>query len=252
MDIATLLGLLIAAGIVLAAILQGGSILLFINVPSIMIVIGGTLGVVMARFTLGQLIGSIKVGMKALLYKSMSSEDLIEKGVEMAQVVRKEGVLALENMDIDNPFLKMGVNMCLDNVPPEDSRRMLSKEINLTIERHEGGMKVFKDMGDAAPALGMIGTLIGLVQMLANMSDPAAIGPAMAVALLTTLYGAMIANMFAFPIMDKLALRNDEERLHKVLILETIAGIQEGMQPRVLEQLLNSFLPESKRKIDEG
>ncbi len=123
-------------------------------------------------------------------------------------------------------------------------------DINLTIERHERGQAIFKAMGDVAPAMGMIGTLIGigLVQMLSAMDDPKSIGPAMAVALLTTLYGAIIATVFALPIADKLALRSQDERLNKALILETISSIQEGLNPRVMEELLKTYLPENKRE----
>jgi len=128
---------------------------------------------------------------------------------------------------------------------------MMVKDIDLTIERHEVGQTMFKNMATMAPAMGMIGTLVGLVQMLANMSDPASIGPAMAVALLTTLYGAVIANAFAQPLADKLARASQLEKTNKYLILETISGIQEGMNPRVLEQLLSSFLPSAKRVKDE-
>jgi len=121
--------------------------------------------------------------------------------------------------------------------------KILSKEITLSIERNESGLNLFKAMGDVAPAMGMIGTLIGLVQMMSNMSDPKSIGPAMAVALLTTLYGAVIANVFALPIADKLALRSNEERLSKSMILESISAIQEGLNPRMIEGLLNVYLP---------
>ena len=125
---------------------------------------------------------------------------------------------------------------------------MLSKDINLTIERHEIGVNMFKAVGDAAPAMGMIGTLIGLVQMLANMEDPKSIGPAMAVALLTTLYGAVIANAFALPIAEKLKLISNEEKLSKHLVLESISAIQSGVNPRVMEEMLATFLPSSKRQ----
>ena len=129
---------------------------------------------------------------------------------------------------------------------------MLSKDISLTISRHELGQRIFRSLGDIAPAMGMIGTLIGLVQMLANMEDPKTIGPAMAVALLTTLYGAIIANAFALPLADKLELRMNEDKTNRTLILETISGIQEGMNPRVLEELLKAFLPEGKRANEES
>ena len=125
---------------------------------------------------------------------------------------------------------------------------MLAKDLNLTIERHEVGVKMFKAIGDAAPAMGMIGTLIGLVQMLANMEDPKAIGPAMAVALLTTLYGAIIANAFALPIAEKLKMVSQAEKLNKSLILESVSSIQAAINPRVMQQLLLNYLPESKRE----
>ena len=141
--------------------------------------------------------------------------------------------------------------LCVDGHPPELVRKMLNKDINQAIERHDTGKSFFVTLGNIAPAMGMIGTLVGLVQMLANMEDPKTIGPAMAVALLTTLYGAVLANAFAIPIADKLAIRSDEERVNKNLILETISAIQEGINPRVLEELLKTFLPESKRASSE-
>jgi len=136
----------------------------------------------------------------------------------------------------------------VDGHEPALVRRMLSKDINLTIERHDVGQRIFKAIGDVAPAMGMIGTLVGLVQMLSNMDDPKMIGPAMATALLTTLYGAMIANILALPIADKLAHRSREERMNKSLILETVSAIQEGLNPRVMEDMLKAYLPGNKRK----
>jgi chemotaxis protein MotA len=214
-------------------------------------VIGGTIMAVLFRVTLGQFIGAFKTALIAFLYKSIDPVKLIEEAVEMANIARKEGILTLEGRDISHPFLQMGISMCIDGHPPEVVSRLLAKDINLTIERHESSAKMFKVTGDAAPAMGMIGTLVGLVQMLSNMSDPKSIGPAMAVALLTTLYGAIIANVIALPISDKLKLRAAEEKLNKVLILESISGIQEGLNPRVLEQILMTFLPESKRVVQD-
>ncbi len=251
MDLATLLGLLIAFGFIFGAIATGGSIVLFINVPSLLIVIGGSVAVVLMQFTLSQFFGAIKVALKAFFHKAVDAQELIEQAVVLANVARKEGMMALESQEIDNQFLNKGIQLCVDGHPPDLVRKMLSKDISLTIQRHETGQKIFKALGGVAPAMGMIGTLIGLVQMLANMDDPKSIGPAMAVALLTTLYGAIIANAFALPLADKLALRSQEEKTNRTLILETISGIQEGMNPRVLEELLKAFLPEGQRKSDE-
>ena len=250
MDLATLLGLIITFGFILGAIISGGPIILFVNVPSLLIVIGGSIAVVLMQFTLSQFFGAFKVGMKAFFNKSVDAGELIEQAGVLANIARKEGMMALESQEIENPFLNKGIQLCVDGHPPDLVRKMLSKDISLTIQRHELGQRIFTALGGIAPAMGMIGTLIGLVQMLSNMDDPKSIGPAMAVALLTTLYGAIIANAFALPIADKLELRSQEEKTNRTLILETISGIQEGMNPRVLEELLKTFLPESQRNVE--
>ncbi len=250
MDLATLLGLVGAIGIILTAILLGGSAGVFFNMPSILIVIGGTLFANLIKFPLGHTLGAFRVAMKAFLHKAEPPEALIAEGVELAGIARKEGLLGLESVEISNAFLKKGIQLAIDGHEPDFVARVLSKEINLTIERHEQGQAIFKGFGDSAPAMGMIGTLIGLVQMMSNMSDPKAIGPAMAVALLTTLYGAVIASAVALPIADKLAHRSAEERLNKSLVLESIAAIQEGLNPRVMEELLKTYLPPSKRETE--
>lgn len=252
MDIATLVGLLGGFGIIIGAIASGGDVLLFVNVPSILIVVGGTFMVTLTQVTLGDFLGSFGIGMKSFLYKTDDPNKLIEEAVQLADIARKNGLLALEGQEISNEFMKKGIGLCVDGHDPSLVSKMLGSDIDLTIQRHEVGQRMFKNMAVMAPAMGMIGTLIGLVQMLANMSDPASIGPAMAVALLTTLYGAVIANAFAQPIADKLARASELEKTNKSLILETIAGIQEGMNPRVLEQLLATYLPTSKRPGDNG
>ncbi len=248
MDIATLVGIIGASLVIMGSIVLGGDSSTFINIPSLVLVIGGTFMVTLMRVSLKQFIGAFKVGLKAFSHKPSNSRDLIEEAVEIAKIARKEGMLALEKKEITHPFLQTGINLCIDGHPPEVVQEMLAKDINLTIERHDLGVKMFKSIGDAAPAMGMIGTLIGLVQMLANMEDPKSIGPAMAVALLTTLYGAVIANAFALPLSEKLKLISNEERFHKHLVLESISSIQAGLNPRLMEQLLLNFLPSSKRQ----
>lgn len=251
MDIASLVGFLLGVGIIVAAIATGGDVMLFVNVPSLLIVIGGTFGVSLLRIPLSDFLRSFGILGKAFLNKKEDPNELIEEAVRLADVARKNGLLALEGEEINNPFMKKGITLCVDGHEPAFVQKMLSKEINQLISRHEVGQDMWKGVGDLAPAMGMIGTLVGLVQMLANMSDPASIGPAMAVALLTTLYGAMVANCFALPIVDKLASVLIYERATKELILDTITGIQEGMNPKVLEALLNSYVSEKKRKTDE-
>ncbi len=252
MDIARLVGFLLGVGIIVAAIATGGDVMLFVNVPSLLIVIGGTFGVTLMRIPLADFLRSFGVLGKAFLNKKEDPNELIEEAVRLADVARKNGLLALEGEEISNPFMKKGITLCVDGHEPAFVQKMLSKEINQLISRHEVGQDMWKGVGDLAPAMGMIGTLVGLVQMLANMSDPASIGPAMAVALLTTLYGAMVANCFALPIVDKLSSILIYERANKELILDTITGIQEGMNPKVLEALLNSYVSEKKRKTEDG
>ena len=248
MDIATLLGLVGGMGVILASIVLGGSVGTFVNVPSIAVVVGGTFMVTLAQISLAEFLGSFKVAGRAFKHKSLPPAQLIEEAVALANTARREGILALEGKEIADPFLENGIKMCIDGHATEIVQKMLSKDINLELERQNTGILMFKSIGQAAPAMGMIGTLIGLVQMLANMDDPKSIGPAMAVALLTTLYGAVIANAIALPIAAKLKAISNEERLNKLLILESISGIQEGVNPRVLQQILTTYLPESMRE----
>ncbi len=252
MDIATLVGLLGGIGIILGAIATGGDIMLFVNLPSILIVVGGTFMVTLMQVSLKDFLSSFGIAMKAFFYKTDDAQQLIEEAVQLADMARKNGLLALEGQEIGNDFLKQGIGLCVDGHDPELVNKLLTKDINLTIARHEVGQRMFRNMATMAPAMGMIGTLIGLVQMLANMEDPASIGPAMAVALLTTLYGAVIANAFAQPLADKLARASQLEKTNKSLILETISGIQEGMNPRVLEQMLATYLPSGKRVKEDA
>lgn len=247
LDLATLIGLIGGFGVVVAAVLTGGSGTLFFNVPSILIVFGGTTAATLIRFPLKDFFRAFKVALKAFRSQMDSPLDLVSQSVELAGVVRREGLLALENQEVDNEFLAKGLRLCVDGLEPDFVRKVLTEDMEQTVDRHESGQGIFKAVGDASPAMGMIGTLIGLVQMLATMDDPKAIGPAMAVALLTTLYGAAIANLFALPIADKLALRSEQEALNKSLIIEAIDSIQEGRNPRVMEELLMSYLPGSEQ-----
>lgn len=251
MDLATVIGMLGAIGFVVMAMVMGGNMAMFINIPSVLIVFGGTLFVVLSQFTLGQFFGAGKIAGKAFMFKIDTPESLIEKIVEMADAARKGGFLALEEAEIENPFMQKGVDMLVDGHDIEVVRETLSKDISMTTERHEFGATIFKGMGDIAPAMGMIGTLIGLVAMLSNMDDPKAIGPAMAVALLTTLYGAFLANVVCLPMAVKLNNRAQEEKLNQQLVLDGIIGIADGQNPRVIEGILKNYLAASKRTSSE-
>lgn len=247
MDLATLIGMVGALGIVILAMVSGGSALVFINVPSLLIVLGGTLLVVMIKFTMSQYTGAFKVAARAFIAKVDDAEELIETIVRLANTARKEGILALENEEIDNTFLGEGITMLIDGNERTVIQTVMNKDLQQTIERHTWGAKVFSAAGDVAPAMGMIGTLVGLVQMLASMDDPKTIGPAMAIALLTTLYGAMLATIIALPIADKLNLRKTDEGRIKAMCIDGVLAIQEGLNPRIIESMLKAYLSPKQR-----
>ncbi|WP_333607788.1 flagellar motor protein PomA [Arsukibacterium sp.] len=251
MDLATLIGMLGAIGFIVMAMFIGsaGDPGMFADTVSLLIVVGGSIFVVVSKFTLGQFLGAGKVAVKAFMFKIEQPEELIEKAVQLGDAARKGGFLALEEAEIPNNFMQKGVNMLVDGHDADVVRATLLKDISLTEKRHEQGIAIFRSLGDVAPAMGMIGTLIGLVAMLSNMDDPKAIGPAMAVALLTTLYGAFIANVIAIPLADKLAIRNQQEKLNNQLILDAILGIQDGQNPKVIEGILRNYLAQNKREV---
>lgn len=248
-DLATLIGIIGAFAFVVMAMLLGGELSMFFDVPSVLIVGCGSLFVVLMKYNMGQFFAATGIAVKAFMFKIDKPDALIESAVQMADAARKGGFLALEEAEINNDFMQKGIDMLVDGHDADVVRNTMEKDILLTSERHEQGAQVFKALGDVAPAMGMIGTLVGLVAMLSNMDDPKSIGPAMAVALLTTLYGAILANMVAIPICDKLTLRASEEKLNRTLILDAVLGIQDGQNPRVIESVLKNYLPEKKRSL---
>lgn len=250
MDLATLIGMVGAIGFIIMAMFIGssGDVGMFGDLVSVLIVFGGSIFVVLSKFTLPQFLGAGKAVAKAFMFKIESPEELIEKAVQLGDSARKGGFLALEEAEIPNGFMQKGINMLVDGHDADVVRATLQKDIVLTEKRHDAAIAIFKSLGDVAPAMGMIGTLIGLVAMLSNMDDPKAIGPAMAVALLTTLYGAFIANVIAIPLADKLAIRNQQEKLNNLLILDAILGIQDGQNPKVIEGILRNYLAQGKRE----
>jgi len=213
MDIATLIGLVGAFGLVFAAIFMGGNAAGFVDIPSIAIVVGGTFAVTFVMFPLGVVIGTIKVGLKTLMIKSNDPQNIIRLITSLADTARKQSLVSLEKVAIDDPFLKKGVMLVVDGSSETLVRSVMEIELDFMRQRHRQGQSVFKGMGTMAPAFGMIGTLIGLVNMLSNLSDPSSIGPAMAVALLTTFYGAVLANCVFLPMATKLEERSAEDAL---------------------------------------
>jgi len=250
-DLATVIGLISTMGMMGWAmwLSSNGSINMFYDFVSIVIVFGGSFTAVIMKFTFAQLADAMKAISKAFMFKIESPEELIEKAVQLADSARKGGFLALEEAEIPNPFMQKGINMLVDGHDADVVRGTLEKDIELTYSRHEAAIAVFKQLGDLGPAMGMIGTLIGLVAMLSNMSDPKAIGPAMAVALLTTLYGAIQANCIFLPLSEKMAVRNEEEKTNSELIMDAIMGIQDGQNPKVIESLLRNYLASKKREV---
>jgi len=250
LDFATLIGIFGAIGLLIMAMFLAGDLGMFVEIKSVIIVFGGSIFVVLANYNLGQFFGIFKIIGKSFIFKLETPEELIEKSVEMADAARKGGFLALEEAEISNAFMQKGVDMLVDGHDADVVRATMQKDIDLTTERHETGSNMMMALADVAPAMGMIGTLIGLVAMLSNMDDPKAIGPAMAVALLTTLYGAFLANVIAIPISSKLKLRLAEEKMNQELVLDAVLGIQDGQNPRVIEGLLKSYLAEGKRAVN--
>ncbi|WP_372994973.1 flagellar motor protein PomA [Marinobacter sp.] len=248
MDFATLIGLVGAILLIASAVILGVSPAVFINPASLLIVVGGTMLVVLAKFSFAQFFGAFKAAARAFKFKLPETQASIEELVEIANIARKEGVLGLEDREVSSLFLGQGIQMLVDGQDGNTIKQLLSKERLMTLDHNRSGAKVFTAMADVAPAMGMIGTLIGLVQMLSNMEDPKSIGPAMAVALLTTLYGAMIATMIATPIADKLSLRMTEEARMQSLYIDALVAIQEGTNPRIIEQMLSSYLPPKERE----
>lgn len=251
MDIATLIGLIGALGTVVAAILIGPNPMIFIDVTSIIIVVVGSVFIVAIKFNLNQLPNAFKVAIKAFSSKVDKPEELIDLVFELAKASKKSGILALESFEIKNQFLARGIQMLVDGYDPQVVRDILTKDKDLTIFRHEQGRKIFESFTDVAPAMGMIGTLVGLVQMLANMSDPKSIGPAMAVALLTTLYGALIANVVSAPITDKLSLRSTEEENNYNLCIDAVMGISSGLNAKIIKDSLREYLPAHLKRLPE-
>lgn len=250
MDIATLIGLIGGVIMIATTIEMGGGFSTYVDMHAFLLVVVGSNLVVMTKFGMRQILSAFTIAAQAFFIKLDDPEKLIDSSVELAQAARKGGLLSLENCKIDNSFLQKGVQYLVDGHEPEVVRNMLTKDMQLTIQRHEIGQKIFKALGDVAPGMGMIGTLMGLVAMLMNMQDPKNIGPAMAIGLLATFYGAVIANMIALPIAEKLELRSHEEYLVKSLVIDALSGILNGQNPRLIKEMLNTYLPVSRRTSD--
>jgi len=244
MDISTIIGIVAGLVVIVVSILLDGNIGSFINVPGVCIVFGGTIAATLVKFPMKDFIASLKIGFRVAMKNSSNDPHYIyDKSIEMAGLVRKGGLLALESVKVENDLFQRGIGMCTDGHNLDVIRATIDREVVVSIETQEMGENFWRGIGDAAPAWGMIGTLIGLVQMLANLDDPAAIGPAMAIAMLTTFYGAVIANLVAIPLAEKLAIKTDADRRVHELIVESVVQIQQNQSPAALAEILSAFLP---------
>ena len=255
MDLGLLFGFLGTWALVAWALFSGsgGNLGMYIDVPSVTIVIGSSLTIVFFCFPARNVKGIFAATKKGFFWKSPSIPKLIEDLVSYAEIARRDGILSLEATcrEIEDPFVVQGIQMAVDGTDPELIEQILLNDLDGLIERHGVGTGIWDAVNKYAPAMGMIGTLVGLVAMLADLSDPSAIGAGLAVALLTTLYGAMVSNMLAGPMSDRLSKRSAEEILYKTIIVKGVMSIQSGDNPRVVEQKLRTFLPPSERPAEE-
>jgi chemotaxis protein MotA len=251
MDIASIIGVLAAFGLMFVAILiaPGSSLPAFWDGPSMMVVIGGSIAAAMISFPLKNFLGVGGVVKNVFLNKIPNISNLIESIVSLAETARRDGLLALESRieEIDNKFICLGIQMAVDGTRPEVIEDILRTEIDAVATRHKDGKSILDQMGRFAPAFGMIGTLMGLIIMLGNMEDTSAIGSGMAVALITTLYGAIVSNAIFLPFAEKLGFLNKQELLSMEIVVRGIMAIQAGDNPRVIEQKLNTFIPPKAR-----
>ncbi|MBZ2173868.1 flagellar motor protein [Schnuerera sp. xch1] len=250
MDISTVAGLILGFGFIMFGILTKGEISTYFDFSSLLITLGGTLASTLASFPLNNFSNTIKVIRKAFFYKVISPSGVISEVITLANVARKEGLLSLEEYaeDLDDDFLKKGIMLVVDGTDPELVRNILETELVFLEERHTDGQRIFEIMATYAPAFGMIGTLIGLINMLKNLDDPSKIGPNMSVALVTTFYGSLLANVVFLPLAQKLKVRSKKEILIKELMVEGLLSIQAGENPRIIEEKLKTFIPPEMRK----
>ncbi|MFK7160813.1 MotA/TolQ/ExbB proton channel family protein [Marinospirillum sp. MEB164] len=248
MDLATLLGLVLGFTLVVLAIITSADLGLFMSLPSLLVVVGGAFSAALIKYRIQSYLVALKEGcLTAFFERNDNPREIIALANRLSRIARRNGLLGLEDEPIDNAFFAKGVQMCVDGSAPEFIQEVLQKEMILTMERKSLAEKVFRSLGDLAPAFGMIGTLIGLIAMLNNLDDPTKLGPGMALALITTFYGSLLAQLIFIPLADKLEMKSDELRNNMSLIVDSVMGIYNGMNPQVLDELLETYLPEYQR-----
>jgi len=256
LDLATILGIIAGAGAIGFAMVSGGGLSAFLNIPSLMLVVGGTVAATLIKFPLGRVLSVMGVVKNAFMQRQRRADQLLPLLIELARKARREGLISLEGEiqdGIREPFLVRGLQMAVDGMPPELMRQVLDTEIEAMGQRHQQGQEILKTMGSFAPSFGMIGTLVGLIQMLRVLNDPKSLGPSMAIALITTLYGALMAYLLFLPLAGKLELRSQEEILFMEVVREGVISIAQGDNPTVMEEKLKSFLaPGQREQVNNG
>ncbi|GAB7080046.1 motility protein A [Megalodesulfovibrio paquesii] len=247
MDFATLFGIIVGFALVVSAILMGGSISIFLDAPSAMIVFGGTFAATLVTFPLEEVMSAFSGGMRVFMARRVKPQEVVSTMVRIAEISRREGLVALERIKTENAILKKACQLIADNADPMLIRDTVMIEIATMKRKHNISIAVFKRLGSFAPAFGMIGTLIGLVQMLTNLQDPKSIGPAMAIAIVTTFYGSILANLLFVPMAGKLKARTLQEEVQLNIIFEGAKSILENNNPRLVYEKLSSFIPPEER-----
>lgn len=251
MDLATPIGMLLGFGLIIGSILMNSSLSSYIDIPSLLIVVGGTIAAALIAEKLQNVTGAIKVCKNAFRQPPGDPIAAIDKILELSNIARREGVLALESQEVEDPFLAKALRKAVDGLPQEEIREALMAELLAMKDRHKRGQKLFKFMAATAPSMGMIGTLIGLVQMLQSLSDPSSIGPAMAVALLTTMYGAILAFVVFGPLAEKLERWSDQEGAAMLVVIEGMESIVKGQNAMIIKDKLEARLPPNERRPDQ-
>jgi chemotaxis protein MotA len=252
MDIATIIGIAAGIAVICTLILMGGDFRMFYDVHALIIIFGGSTASTLIRFPLKEIIHGVPMGAKyAFSVRSTSQRELVDELAGLAEIVRKQGPIGLESVQTDDSFLAKGIRYVADGYDAEFIRDNLERDRDNFLTHLDEGQKIYRAYGDCAPAFGMIGTLLGMVQMFSNMSDPSKLGPFMAVALLATLYGALVANLFCLPLADKLHVKLLEEEISRTLIIDGILMMRDSKSPALVREMLLAYLPE-KHRHEEG
>jgi len=248
MDLATAIGLIAGAIVLCSLILMGGELSMFLDSHAFIVIFGGAAAATLIRFPLGSIFHGLPIGLKyAFTLRRVTQRELVDQIASLAEVARKQGPIGLEKVEVEDSFLAKGIRMVADGYDASFIRDNLERDRDNFITHLDEGQKIYRAIGDCAPAFGMVGTLIGMVQMFANMTDPSKLGPYMAVALLATFYGAAVANLFCLPIADKLQLKLHDEDINRTLIIDGVLMIRDAKSPTLVREMLLAYLPERHR-----